>query len=174
MKKLFIAPLLMLMLLSLACSPAPQESATPPASPSADADMSTAQVRESSEVRVKALETGDVEGYLSVYADEAVWMPPSANEIVGKEAARKRITQAFEAASLEGVYESQEQTVMSPEWISDHGKYSIMVTPKRGGQTKQEVGHFLTLWRREKDGKWRIYYDIWNTNNPVVDIDEAK
>ena len=36
----------------------------------------------------------------------------------------------FDAATLEPVFEPQEQTVMSPEWIADRGHYSVVVTPK--------------------------------------------
>jgi len=164
----------MLTALSLACSPTPQESTAPATAPAAGADTGTAEVREAQDVRMKAIAAGDVEAYLSVYTDDAVWMPPGAMEIVGKEAASQRIAQSFEAAGLDPVIQSREQTVMSPEWIADRGQYSIMVTPKEGGDTRQEVGSFLTLWRRDADGKWKIYFDIWNTNRPIVDIGEAK
>ena len=170
MTKPLIVALLMLMALSLACSPAQQESA----SPVAGASSGPAEVHAAADTRLKAIETGDVEAYLSVYTDDAVWMPPSAVEVVGKEAARRRISQAFEAVTLEPVVQSREQTVMSPEWIADRGQYSIMVTPKQGGETRQEVGSFLTLWRRDADGKWKIYFDIWNTNRPIVDLGTAK
>lgn len=174
MNKLLIAVQLILMALSLACSPAQQESAVPAPSPSAGAGMGTAEVREAADARLKAIAAGDTEAYLSAYTDDAVWMPPGAVEIVGKEAARQRVSQAFEAASLDPVVESREQTVMSPEWIADRGQYSIMVTPKEGGESKQEVGSYLTVWRRDADGKWKIFFDIWNTNRPIVNIGEAR
>jgi uncharacterized protein (TIGR02246 family) len=172
MKTLSIAALSVLLLLSTACSPAQQESSAP--SPAAQAGPGTAEVREAQTARMNALAAGDVEGYLSVYMDDAVWMPPGATEIVGKEAARTRITQVFEAATLEPVFEPQEQTVMSPEWIADRGHYSLVVTPKAGGESRQEVGFYLTIWRRDAEGRWKIFFDIWNTNRPVVDIDQAK
>jgi ketosteroid isomerase-like protein len=63
---------------------------------------------------------------------------------------------------------------MSPDWIADRGHFSIMVTAKKGGDSRQEVGNYLTLWRKDTDGKWRIYFDIWNTNRPIVDVNAAK
>jgi uncharacterized protein (TIGR02246 family) len=175
MKMQFIAALSVLLLLSMACSPGRQESAAPaPPPPAAKAGSGTAEVREAQAARMNALAAADVEAYLNVYTDDAVWMPPGSAEIVGKEAARPRITQAFEAASLEPVFDSQERTVMSPEWIADRGHYSMLVTPKEGGEAKQEVGFYLTIWRRDADGRWKIFFDIWNTNRPVVDTGRAK
>jgi uncharacterized protein (TIGR02246 family) len=175
MKTLLIAALSILLMLSTACSTAQQESSAPsPAGPAAQAAPGTAEVREAQTARMNALATGDVEAYLSVYMDDAVWMPPGATEIVGKEAARARITQAFDAATLEPVFDPQEQTVMSPEWIADRGHYPVMVTPKAGGEGRQEVGFYLTIWRRDAEGRWKIHFDIWNTNRPVVDFGQAK
>jgi len=175
MKTSLMAALSVLLLLSSACSPGQQESSTPPpAAPTAQAGSGTVEVREAQTARMNALAAGDVEAYLNVYMDDAAWMPPGSTEIVGKEAARQRISQAFEAATLEPVFDSQEQTVMSPEWIADRGHYSVVVTPKEGGEGRQEVGFYLTIWRRDADGRWKIFFDIWNTNRPVVDIGKAK
>jgi uncharacterized protein (TIGR02246 family) len=174
MRKPLLAASWMLMALTFACSPGGKDKSAPASVPSANADIGTAEVRAAADVRIKAIETGDVEAYLSVYADDAVWMPPAAMEIVGKDAARRRIAQTFKLASLEPVMQSREQAVMSPEWIADRGQYSVIVTPKGGGESKQEVGSFLTLWRRTAEGKWKICYDIWNTNSPIVDQNQAK
>lgn len=175
MKISLIAALSVLLLLSTACSPAQQESSAPsPAAPAAQAGSGSVDVREGQTARMNALRTGDIEAYLNLYTDDAVWMPPGSTEIVGKEAARKRIAQAFDAATLEPVFEPQEQTVMSPEWIADRGHYSVMVTPKAGGESRQEAGFYLTIWRRDANGPWKIYFDIWNTNRPVVDVGQEK
>lgn len=172
MKKPLIITLGMLMALSFACSPGGQKDSA--FSPARSEMEGTAEVHAAANVRLHALESGDVEAYLSVYADDAVWMPPAAAmEIVGKDAARGRITQTFEAAKLEPVIQSREQTVMAPDWIADRGQYSILVTPKGGGDSRQEVGSFLTIWRRDATGKWKIYFDIWNTNSPIVDLSRA-
>ena len=175
MKTLLITALSVLLLLSTACSQAQQESSAPsPTGAASQAVPGTEEVREAQTARMNALAQGDVDAYLSVYMDDAVWMPPGATEILGKEAARPRITQTFEAATLEPVFEPQEQTVMSPEWIADRGHYSVVVTPKAGGESRQEVGFYLTIWRRDAEGRWKIYFDIWNTNRPVVDIGQTK
>jgi uncharacterized protein (TIGR02246 family) len=172
MKKTSIAALWVLIALSFSCAPARQEEPAPPPAPTPQEE--TAEVHAAAQVRLKAIETGDVEAYLSVYADDAVWMPPAAMEIVGKEAARRRISQSFDAATLEPVIQSREQTVMSPDWVADRGQYAILVTPKQGGESRQTVGSFLTLWHRDDGGKWKIFFDIWNTDNPVVDVSQAK
>ena len=170
MKTPIMTASLMLMLLLLGCGTAEHESPTP----SAATSLATAEVHAAADARLKALAAGDVEAYLSVYTDDAVWMPPSPIEVVGKEAARLRIGQAFETATLDPVIHSREQTVMSPDWIADRGQYSIMVTPKQGGESRQEVGSFLILWRRDVDGKWKIYFDIWNTDRPIVEMEPVK
>ena len=141
-----------------ACAPKAEQ---PVAAPAAAVD--TAAIRAMETERLNAISKGDVEGYLAVYSDKAVWMPPQAPEIVGKAAARYNLKQTLADASFSVQVETSEQVVMSPEWVLDRGSFIITRTEKKDGEEVSSTGSYVTVWNREADGKWRISYDIWNS-----------
>jgi uncharacterized protein (TIGR02246 family) len=150
---------------------------SPPAAqgtkPAVDAAV-TQQIRDAGQARVRALESGDVEGYLSAYKDDAVWIPPNAPNVMGKEHARMRVKALIEKFTVEEVAESEEMNFLSADAAIERGRYSLMITAKEGGETQQEVGSFLTTWQKQPDGKWRIVYDIWNPSRPSAPINVNK
>ena len=46
------------------------------------------------------------------------------------------------------------------------GNYSYVMTPKAGGQTVAFEGKYLTIFRRQPDGSWKVYRDCFNANAP--------
>lgn len=142
----------------VACAPKTQQPAPAPA-----AAVDTAAIRAMEAERLSAISKGDLEGYLAVYSDKAVWMPPQAPELVGKAAARYNLKQSLEEASFTVQVETSEQVVMSPDWVLDRGTFVITRTEKKDGKEVSSTGSYLTVWNREADGKWRISYDIWNS-----------
>lgn len=146
--------------LLISCAPTAQEPAAPP--------PDTAKIRELGEARMTAIETGNVDGYLDAYADDAVWMPPAAEEIMGKAAARQIMQGALDEITIDEETTVDEQVVLSPDWVLDRGTYALTRTPKDGGESEEAVGTFLTIWHRQDDGSWKIAYDIWNSDRPMA------
>jgi len=133
----------------------------------AGSEPDTAPVLKAARARLKALAAGDIEGYLAAYQDDAIWMPASAEEIVGKPAARQRLQGTLADAKVEATLKPDELVVMSPEWVLLRGTYVVLTTPKDAGEPKEAVGSYLTIWHRQEDGSWKIAYDIWNEERPV-------
>jgi uncharacterized protein (TIGR02246 family) len=156
------------LLLLPGCGPSSQQQA-PTAS-----QVDTKPVRDASDARSAALASGDIEGYLGLHADDAVWMPPNAPDIIGKDVGRQRLQQVFAEMTIEQKVETDELTMMSPEWVSQRGQYSVVSTPKKGGTGHQDVGSFLTIWRLGKDGKWQVAFDIWKSNRPPQEPEGKK
>ena len=115
-----------------------------------------------------AVANGDVDGYLAAYADDAVWMPPATEEIMGKAAAKQIMQGVLDEITVEEQITMEEQVVLSPDWVLDRGTYALTRTPKAGGEAEEAVGTFLTLWNRQEDGSWKIAYDIWNSDRPMA------
>jgi ketosteroid isomerase-like protein len=151
-------------LLLIACTPGTRQREASKSVTTPD----TAAIRESARARVAAIAAGDIERYLAAYEDEAVWVPPLAEEIVGKAAARQRLEGVFEEAKVETVSTTDEQVIMSPDWILDRGTFASTRTPKDSrGEPDQAVGSYLTIWHRQQDGSFKIAYDIWNSDRPL-------
>lgn len=111
-----------------------------------------------------AMRAEDLDAYLSYYMDDAVWLPPGAEEY-GKAAARQKLTSFFRSVDLEGASTVQEQDVMGPNWIGERGQFSVVLLPKQGdAEPIQAVGSYLSLWTKDTDGEWKIAIDMWNSD----------
>ena len=146
-------------LLHFGCGPSQQQAA------SIDEDAIAREVKAASEAANAALIAEDVEGYLAHYMDDAVWMPPNAEEFIGKGPARQRLAAVFQAVDIEGESTIEEQTVMGPKWVAVRGQYVLSVTAKEGdSEPLMDVGSYLTLWTQDTDRKWKIACDTWNSD----------
>src|SRR5215472_10916961 len=132
----------------------------------ADASETSDSVREairSSEDRFAQAEMRrDVDAMMEMYADDVVLLPPGEAPVMGKAAASawmNRLRQSkvqitnerFETLELEvcGDLAFERGQVVADEQVP--GK------PARTSRTK-----YLSLWRRQGDGSWKVSRDIWD------------
>jgi uncharacterized protein (TIGR02246 family) len=126
--------------------------------------VDTAAIRKAGQDRLAAISAGNPDGYLAAYADDAVLMPPESEDIVGKEVAAQRLTGSLTDTTIQAQSETVEQEVLSPDWVLERGTYTVIRTPKAGGDGATEVGTYLTLWKRQADSSFKITYDIWHSD----------
>jgi uncharacterized protein (TIGR02246 family) len=166
--KLLLVSILSLSLVIFGCTPAGEPAAA------FDEDAIALEVKHASEASDAALIAGDVDTYLSYYMEDAVWLPPQAEEIVGKEVAKARLAGLFDELTVEGSSTIEEQTVMGPDWVSVRGQFNMALTPKGDeGETVYQVGSFVNTWKKEADGKWKIAVDIWNSDRGITAAAQA-
>ena len=97
-----------------------------------DEDELARAVKEVREQLDGAMRAEDVDAYLSFYMEDAVWLPPHAEEYVGKAAARQKLESFFRSVDVEGDSTVEEQLVMGPNWIGERGQFSVLLSPKQG------------------------------------------
>jgi len=115
-----------------------------------------------------AMRAEDLDTYLSYYMEDAVWLPPGAEEY-GKPAARQKLTSIFRAVDVEGASTVQEQAVMGPNWIGERGQFSVVLLSKQGNaEAVHAVGSYLALWTKDTDGEWKIALDMWNSDRGLT------
>lgn len=172
--RVYLAFLGIMPLLMAACSgPSSKEVSKEPS----EADLRpaiTKEVRGADEARIAAIEKADLDGYLSCYMEDAVWIPPHSQEVVGREMARLRAGEVLKQISIQQTIEIQEQTVMAPDWVLDRGRYTMKIIQKSDSATRYDSGPFLTVWRRDTDGKWKIAFDMWGSKSPLIEKASAR
>lgn len=109
-----------------------------------------------------AVARGDAATIASVYADDAVIMPPGFEAAHGRPAVEQFWRAAFQ-------YGLKAVTLHSQEVVADGdlayvlgAGTSRMETPE--GQATVTTSKYILVWRRQTDGAWRIAVDIWNSN----------
>jgi len=52
------------------------------------------------------------------------------------------------------------------DWAFGRCNFTATMTPKAGGEPIFTDGKALTLYKRQADGSWKLYWDCWNSNVP--------
>ncbi len=102
----------------------------------------------------------------SVSADGSVY-PPNAPIATGQTAIRELFKGFF---AIPGVKLSWQATSVevaaSGELAYTSGAYTMSFDGPNG-TTATDTGKYVTVWRHEKDGKWRAVRDIFNSDLPL-------
>jgi len=109
--------------------------------------------------------TGDLELYMSLMADDIVKMPPNKPAFSGKELLREKKEKGYANYTVEmAIY--NEEVQVDGDLAFSRGTYTVSQTPKAGGETVYVDGKYLTILKRQPDGSWKIYRDCYNSNAP--------
>ena len=109
---------------------------------------------------------GDLDGWLSLWADDGIQMYPGAPSRVGKEQIRAGMKPAFDQFILKIVIMPEIEAKISGNLGFLRGTYTLAMIPKAGGETIDYDGKYLTILEKQNDGSWKIARDCFNSNKP--------
>ena len=122
---------------------------TPPAPTGARQAIEAAVAR-----YVAASNRGDAEGLASLYADDAMLLPPDHEPIRGR--------QAIGEFWRQGTDEGLQVTTLTVEVDGDIGylvgRYNLPSTDEEPADS----GKYVMCLKRQRDGSWKLTADIWN------------
>ncbi len=130
---------------------------------SVEADI--AAIEEVQNQYVLAMNTGDLELYVSLHTDDIVKMPPDAPATFGQEELRASVKPLFDNFTCEMVIYTEEIQVIG-DWAVARCTYTFLMTPKAGGEPIFADGKALGICKRQADGSWKFSHDCWNSNVP--------
>jgi uncharacterized protein (TIGR02246 family) len=141
----------------------------PTPAPKTDVAADMAAIKAVNDRMAAAFDSKDVAALAAAYADDAIMMDPDQPAIEGKQA----IQAAYEARAKENASQSVSltfaftplETQVAGDWAFDRGDYTVTVTPK-SGTPMERSNKYVTIYKRQPDGNWKIYLDISNRNNP--------
>jgi len=151
MSSIFSAALLAVACNSGAQQPAPQANSAP--------------VRE---VRAKyeaAYNAADAAAVVALYTDDAISLPDHHLALEGKAAIQNYLQGIYKRYVVVMTYMPID-TEVAGDLGYEHGTYIIKVTPKAGGDTVNDDGKYVMIFKRGGDGVWRIRHDMDNSNRP--------
>jgi len=106
---------------------------------------------------VDASNQGDVETLTSLYADDAVLLPPDHAPIEGRK--------AIEEFWRQGTDQGLRVTTLRLEVAGDVGyligRYNLPATAKE----QADSGKYVMCLKRQRDGAWKLTADIWNSSS---------
>ncbi len=109
--------------------------------------------------------TGDLDGYSALFADDAMSMPPTAPARTGKEGIRSAVGALLEENTVQLTSQIVDVRV-SGDLAFLHVTYNETVTPKAGGEPTEYHGLWLVILQRQPDGSWKWWREMWSNYTP--------
>lgn len=149
-------------LLLCACA-APQQSSTSATPRGADAVR--AQIEQATARFSETFNRGDAAALAAMYDTGAVVLAPNAPPMRG----RQNIEALWAGARQQG-FRTVSLVPNSIEVIGNHaielGSYTLVIQPP-GQAEVTDRGKYMVVWKRQPDGSWKLYRDMFNTSMPA-------
>jgi ketosteroid isomerase-like protein len=111
-----------------------------------------------------SLLAGDINGWIALWDEGGVQLPPNAPMNVGVPAIKKSMMNTFAAVKFEKFAITISGTFVDHEYGFVYGNYTYTLTPKAGGAKILGDGKYETILKRQRDGSWKIFRDCFNSN----------
>ena len=149
-----------LALLALGCSQQPPAPADTRA-----ADEAT--IRDTDIAWSKAAEAKDLNATVAPYADDASAFAPNAPIATGKQAITQMWTGIFQAPGAAVSWEPVKvEVARSGDLGYAHGTYQLTMNDP-AGKPLTDRGKYVTVWKKQADGSWKVVADIFNSDIPL-------
>ena len=160
----YSVPVAVLLLLpSLACT-APAPESTP--APAADGE----KILRDLEARfARSVAERDREAFLAFWAGDAAIFPETGGPVVDREKIWEHWAPVLENADVSLSWEpSRVEMAASGDLGYTYGRYESRGKNPEGPAVTHK-GCYVTIWRKEKDGAWRVVLDIGSADPPPAE-----
>jgi uncharacterized protein (TIGR02246 family) len=113
-----------------------------------------------------ALNSSDTNAVMALYIDDGVFMPPGSQSAVGSEAVQRAYDDVFAAIRLTVKFNVAEIVEMSPDWVFARTNSAGTTLTHATDKTSAEGNQELFIFRKDRDGKFKIARYSFSTTNP--------
>jgi len=118
--------------------------------------------REIQDTWISAYVAGDIDTMMRLFDEEVIVMAEGQPTVVGKAAAREYFAERAGRPGLDFADDLQEVRIEG-DWAFVRGAFSLSVTPEGESEpAHRHHGRYFVLFRRNADGKWRVFRDMDN------------
>ena len=125
------------------------------------------EIRELHSTWIDAVNTGDLDGLLTLMADDVVFLNPGQPPF-GRGEVSANFSAAHQQLRIRCISELEEVVVIG-EVAYTRSRDALSVTPRAGGKATQLAGHRITVYRKQSDGRWLLARDA-HTLSPVEEL----
>ena len=118
---------------------------------------------------VEPYKSGDVEGWLEIFAAGAVGMHNTIPALEGKQALRQFAETVHRTIDIEQLDVTVDSIIQSGNWALTRGNFTADFVLKEGNteeRSRPRQGKYILLWERQNDGTWKVILDMGNNNTP--------
>ena len=152
-----------------ACAPkgetAVNDSAATAAPPVVDVAAVRSTIEQTNAKMIDALQRADTAVLLANYDNDAVVMMSGQPAWRGKSEIAAAGSGMFQAVKFGDVKFNTSTVDVTGDYAIETGTYEMTVT-ETGKKPVPDKGKYLTVWKKQADGTWKVYRDITNTDLP--------
>jgi uncharacterized protein (TIGR02246 family) len=130
-----------------------------------DVEADISAINNNIELYTSSMNAGDLDRWMSLWADDAIQMAPDAPAVIGKEQIPAKYESIFPLFIFKMTIANEDVKIGGDLAVS-HGNYTVSMTPKAGGETIMIDGKYLSIEERQADGSWKIIRSCFNDNAP--------
>jgi ketosteroid isomerase-like protein len=120
-------------------------------------------IRRGSEMYAQFFRAHDWRGLAGMYTDDAIYLPSNEPAIQGRAA----ILAWMEKWPAYSNYQQKTLEIDgNGDMIYERGVYTVIVTYP-GAEPFEEKGKYVSIWRKQPDGSWKIWRDLENSDLPL-------
>jgi ketosteroid isomerase-like protein len=112
-----------------------------------------------------AINSNDTDRVMAMYDKDAEILQPDGPLVTGRRNIRKWVNDYFKAYKTHWKKVALKNFVMG-EYGFDEGMDTAVDIPRNGGKTTTWDCKGILVYKRQKNGEWLIFRDIWNNNTP--------
>ena len=139
-------------------------SCTSPQAPTVDVESVKSEIVQFNADWAAAINAKDLEAHLSVFADDAISMPPNAPALIGKDAIRASL-EAQMASDTSGVKTTIAFATIDLWAAGNTATETGTWTVSGEDGAVLDKGKYMALFEK-RDGKYICIRDIWNSDTP--------
>lgn len=112
---------------------------------------------------MSAMLAGDLAGSLMNYADSTVVMMPGMPAMRGRMAYEAGFKGMMDAMKITAATFHTDDVMASGDLAVETGTFAMTTVPK-GGKPMEDKGKYISVWKKQTDGSWKIVRDINNSD----------
>ena len=116
------------------------------------------EIRTMHSIWIDAVNAGDLARLLTLVAEDVVFLTPGQTPS-GREEFSSNFMAAHQQMRICCTSELEEVVVVG-EVAYTRSRDALSVTPRAGGKTAQLAGHRITVYRKQRDGRWLLSRDV--------------
>ena len=115
----------------------------------------------------KVAEAKQMDKFYEYFLEDAVALAPNEPMAVGKKAIGKVVGDMFSMPSFAVKWRpSKAEAARSGDFAYSLGSYELSVNDPKGNPM-EDRGKYVTIWKKQADGSWKVAVDMFNSDLPV-------
>ncbi len=115
---------------------------------------------------MQAFNQGDAAAATALYTEDAILLPPGQDMVIGLQAIQEFLAAYIETNALSGL-------VLTSSDVQVRGNLAVGVGTVQS-KAMQYEGKYLVVWKKQEEGSWKLYRDMWSSNRMPAEEEEPE